>query len=34
MGMESYYITLDVENLKFRDFNSIRECFKQRYSVS
>ena len=34
MGMESYDITLDVENLKFRDFNSIRECFKQRYSVS
>lgn len=32
MGMESYYITLDVENLKFSD--SIRECFKQRYSVS
>ena len=32
MGMESYYITLDVENLK--SSNSIRECFKQRYSVS
>ena len=32
MGMESYYITLAVEDLKFSD--SIRECFKQRYSVS
>lgn len=32
MGMESYYITLDVRDLKFSD--SIRECFKQRYSVS
>lgn len=32
MGMESYYITLDVEDLKFSD--SIRECFKQRYRVS
>lgn len=32
MGMESYYITLNVEDLKFSD--SIKECFKQRYSVS
>lgn len=32
MGMESYYIKLDVEDLKFSD--SIKECFKQRYSVS
>ena len=34
MGMESYYIMLDVEDLKISDSNSIREYFKQRYSVS
>lgn len=32
MGMQSYYITLDVRDLKFSD--SIKECFKQMYSVS
>ena len=32
MGMESYYIKLDVEDFKFS--YPIRECFKQRYSVS
>ena len=32
MGTESDYIKLDVEDLKFSD--SIKECFKQRYSVS
>lgn len=32
MGMESYYITLDIKGGKFND--SISECFKERCSVS
>ncbi len=32
MGMESYYITLDIKELKFS--HSLNQCFKQRYRVS